>query len=201
MAGKGFKKKGAHRDGEYFAALPYDVIDSSAFRALSHPARSLLIDLLRQFRGDNNGRLLLTSKVLAPLGWRSVDVITRARDDLIRVGLLHLTVQGRKPSWASWYALTFLSLERLDGYDPGAERAFKRGAYRDFAAAPATMQNEVRPTPDGVDGGQCAPSDGVGEPSTTPRDGAHRAPFRPPPAPSGGTHLALPSPAARRAAP
>lgn len=197
MPSKRFKK-GEFRDGRNFAALPWDVIDSAAYRSLSHPARSLLIDLLRQFRGSNNGQLLLTTKVLAPLGWRSVDVVLRARDDLVRVGLLHLTVQGRKPSWASWYALTFLHLDQSEGYDPAAARTFRRGAYRDFVATAATMQNAVRPTPDGAESGKRAPRDGVGEASTAPPDGAHSTSFQPPPTPSDGAHLAKPSPLARR---
>ena len=52
-------KKGADsgRDGGGFVALPWVVLDSAAYAGLSHPARGLLLELCRQLRSDNNGRL------------------------------------------------------------------------------------------------------------------------------------------------
>lgn len=185
----------ASRDGTRFAALPFDVLDSAAFLSLSHPARSLLLELLRQVNGQNNGALLLTQKVLKPRGWTSVDTIQRARDDLLRVGLLHQTVQGRKPSWASWYALTFLALDRLEGFDPGAAAAFERGAYRRYGQADP-LKNASGPPPDGVERPKTAPSGGVGERATTPPDGAQRGQIGPSTTPPDGIHIAKPSPQA-----
>lgn len=169
--------------------MPFDVLDSAAYLSLSHPARSLLLELLRQYDGLNNGGLTLTSKRLRERGWTSNDVIARARDDLLRVGLLFQTVQGRRPSWASWFALTFVSLDRLNGFDPGVERAFERGAYRKFGLSTATMQNASRPPRDGAESVQCAPSGGAGSCPTTPPDGARSANFGCPPTPPDGNHI------------
>ena len=61
-----------------FIALPVAVLDCPGYKALSHPARSLLIEVARQFHGDDNGRMLLSRAYLAGKGWKSADVIHRA---------------------------------------------------------------------------------------------------------------------------
>jgi hypothetical protein len=149
------------RDQGGFVALPHVVIDSHAYRALSYPARALLIDLCRQYHGDDNGRLLASRKELAKLGWTSNDVIHRAKVELLNAGFIYETVMGSRPNKASWYALTFHCLDRLDGYDPGAAAGFQRSAY---------LKNSVpfvRPA-------------GQRHPSITPADGTHDTPTVPP---------------------
>ena len=118
------------REPGKFVALPWAVLDSAAFQALSHPAKALLLEVARQYRSDNNGRMLLTDKYLAPRGWRSPYVITRAKRELIDVGLIFETVKGARPNKASWYAVTWQSLDPHPGYDAGVHRAFARGAYK-----------------------------------------------------------------------
>ena len=63
------RKKGSGRDPGGFVALPWSVLDCPAFLGLSHPARSLLLELARQFVFDNNGRLLASAAYLATRGW------------------------------------------------------------------------------------------------------------------------------------
>lgn len=111
-------------------ALPWVVMDSPAYQGLSLSARNLLLELARQYVGDNNGRLLLSLKYLRTRGVNSRDVITRGKAELIKAGLIHETVKGHRPNKASWYALTFYPLDRLPGYDPGAAETFVRSAYR-----------------------------------------------------------------------
>lgn len=113
-----------------FVALPWDVLDSPAYRSLSHTARSLLLEVARQFHGDDNGRMLLSDRHLAARGWRSPGVIHRAKRELLEAGFIFETVKGMRPNKASWYAVTWLSLDKLDGFDPGTTAAFERGAYR-----------------------------------------------------------------------
>ena len=52
------RKGDSGRDPGAFVALPWSVLDSPAYARLSHPARSLLLEVARQFVRDNNGRLL-----------------------------------------------------------------------------------------------------------------------------------------------
>jgi hypothetical protein len=120
----------AARDGTRFALLPHVVLDSRAYLGLSAPAKALLVEMARQFHGHNNGALLCSRSKLAPRGWTSNDTLTRAKKELLNAGLLFETVAGQRPNKASWYALTWLNLDRLDGYDAGAAHLFQRGAYR-----------------------------------------------------------------------
>jgi hypothetical protein len=121
--------KGSTRDGGVFVAIPMVVLDSPAYRALSHPARALLLEVAYQYHGDDNGRMHLSRKYLATRGWTSADVIQRAKTELLEAGFLFETVKGQRPNKASWYALTWMALDRLDGFDPGAAAAFVRSAY------------------------------------------------------------------------
>lgn len=123
-------KKHSGRTEGGFVLLPWTVIDSPAWLDLSHPARSLLVDVIRQYNGHNNGRLLTSSAHLARRGWKSNDVITRAKRELIEAGFIFETVMGHRPNKASWYALTWHTLDRLPGYDVGALELFRRGAFR-----------------------------------------------------------------------
>jgi hypothetical protein len=117
------------RDAGGFAPIPWMVLDSPAYQRLSHPAKALLLEIARQFHGDDNGRMIVTLAYLKPRGWTSSDVIARAKMELLDAGLLHETCKGHRPNRASWYALTWLSLDKLDGFDEGAAAGFVRSAY------------------------------------------------------------------------
>ncbi len=205
-------RKGAGRDPGGFVALPWSVLDSSAYQSLSHPARSLLMELARQYVRDNNGRLLCSMAYLGPRGWSSNDVITRALRELVAAGFVHQTVQGHRPSKASWYAITWQTLDRHTGYDAGAVEGFQRSAYRHLQqdSAPRTAPSrgvgmalsapsggavKIAPlTPrDGAEGGSTAPSRGVGRGSTAPSGGAVEGVFDRSSTPSHGDHLEKPS--------
>lgn len=117
------------RDAGGFVPVPWMVLDSPAYQSLSHPAKALLMEIARQFHGDDNGRMIVTLAYLKPRGWSSYDTILRAKTELIDAGFIYETVKGHRPNRASWYALTWLSLDKLDGYDVGTEAGFVRSAY------------------------------------------------------------------------
>lgn len=177
-------KGDSSRDAGGFIALPWSVLDCPAYAGLSHPARALLLELARQFVRDNNGRLLASAAYLAKRGWKSADVITRAKRDLIEAGFIHETVKGHRPNKASWYAVTWRALDKIPGFDPGAAETFVRGAYQQNAT--------LKPSP-GVEKPLIAPSPGVGRATSTPSPGAIRGVFLPSSAPPHGNHLEMPS--------
>ncbi len=117
------------RDAGGFVPIPWRVLDSPAYQDLSHPAKALLIEIARQFHGNDNGRMIVTLAYLKPRGWSSNDTINRAKQELLEAGLIFETVKGHRPHRASWYALTWLSLDKLDGYDAGVAAGFVRSAY------------------------------------------------------------------------
>lgn len=183
------RKKGSGRDPGGFVALPWSVLDCPAFLGLSHPARSLLLELARQFVFDNNGRLLASSAYLAKRGWKSCDVITRAKRELIEAGFIHEMVKGHRPNKASWYALTWQTLDRLPGYDAGAAESFQRGAYQHTPP----LQNALLIPAHGASRPAVAPPRGATHMLPAPSGGAMRAASTTPLAPSHGNPLEMPS--------
>jgi hypothetical protein len=173
--------KGAGRDSGGFVALPWSVLDCVAYMALSHPARSLLLEFARQYVRDNNGRLLASTKFLKKRGWNSADVIHRAKLELIQSGLIYETVKGHRPNKASWYAITWQSLDKDSRYDAGAWEGWRhvRSGYKNKSFIPSN----------GTKGLSIEPSHGIVIPTTIPLDGTMKPNNYHLPIPLGGNHL------------
>ena len=123
------KGQGSSRDGSSFIALPWTLLDSKNYQILSANARSLLIELARQYTSMNNGRLLLSRRYLSKRGWKSSDMIAKGKKELLDGGFIHETVKGHRPNKASWYAITWYEIDHIQGYDAGAFVGFSRSAY------------------------------------------------------------------------
>lgn len=201
--GRNQKRKGhdTSRDQGGFVALPWSVLDCPAFGNLSHPARSLLMEFARQYVRDNNGRLLASSAYLAKRGWKSNDVITRAVRDLVDAGFIFQTAMGHRPNRASWYAVTWRALDKIQGFDPGTVEGFTRGAYQKgnpvIGALPTPShgvdKNATLTPSHGVERPAIAPSHGVESTPPTPSHGAIRVTFDHSSTPPDGDHLEKPS--------
>jgi hypothetical protein len=186
---RGRGKTDPHRDSGGFVALPWSVLDSPAFAALSHPAKALLLEFARQYVRDNNGRLLASMRHLLKRGWRSADVVTRAKRELIEAGFVHETVKGRRPNRASWYAVTWYSLDPHRDYDEGAAESFERGAYRRIVSAKNAGPKPAR----GAGTHPIAPDDGIFLAGVVPRGGPVLCKGVASPVPPAGDHLDMPS--------
>jgi len=138
------RKSGASRDGGGFIALPWSVLDSPAYRRLSMHARALLLEIARQYVADNNGRLLASRAYMLKRGWKSADMLNKAKRELLGGGFIHETVKGHRPNKASWYAVTWQAIDRHPGFDAGAVETFERSAYRQ--QTPLKTQALDRPT-------------------------------------------------------
>jgi len=134
----------ASRDGGRFIALPWSVLDSQAFQGLGYPARALLLEMARQFLGDNNGRLLCSRSYMAERGWKSMDTLTNAKRELLEAGFLYETVKGQRPNKASRYALTWRVLDLHPSFDAGALEGFRRGAYQAADPLPVIQPKPTR---------------------------------------------------------
>lgn len=133
------KSRKTSRDGTRFLLLPHVVIDSPAYLALSFSARALLVDVGRQFSGENNGQLLICDKVLKPRGWKSSATIHKAKQELLDAGFMQETRKGQKPNKASWFAVTWQALDWLPEMDIG-RAGFIRGAYLKTDSDPQKMK-------------------------------------------------------------
>lgn len=177
--------KGGGRDAGGFVAMPWSVLDSEAYRSLSHPAKSLLIEFARQFVRDNNGRLLASTKYLKNRGWNSADVIHRAKCELLEAGLIYETVKGHRPNKASWYAITWQNLDKDSRYDAGAWEGWRhvRSGYKKLTLIPhhGTGRHSIEP------------ADGIISTHTIPSGGSIKPSNRYTSIPVGGNHLEIPS--------
>lgn len=189
--GRNPKRKGhdTSRDQGGFVALPWSVIDCPNYGRLSVYARALLLEVARQYVRDNNGRLLLSGRYMATRGWKSNDTINKAKVELLEAGFIFQTVVGHRPNKASWFAVTWRSLDKMPGFDHGAEQLFKRGAYMQNMP----MKNTKLTPPHGVERAPITPPHGVERCPTTPPHGAIEALFTPSPTPPHGDHLEKPS--------
>ena len=178
------------RDSGKFIGLPVTVMDCPGYAKLSHPARALLLEVARQCNGDDNGRMLLSCAYLASRGWKSADVIQRAKQQLIEHNFIFETVKGYRPNKASWYAVTWRKLDKLKGFDPGVETAFEQGAYKRDMPIPMIDPKKLKgyqakndaPLPP-TQNASLIPSHGTETPSIVPSGGTEKVS----PIPSDGT--------------
>jgi hypothetical protein len=119
-----------NRIGEGFVALPYSVLNSPLFIALSPYAVKLLIDVAAQYRGDNNGDLCTAWKLMKPRGWRSEATLHKAKRELLAAGFLYESRKGRRPNVCSLFALTWPLFDDNDKFDYGAKAGFTRNEFR-----------------------------------------------------------------------
>lgn len=179
------KRVDSGRDQGGFVALPWSVLDSPAYAQLSVHAKVLLFEVARQFVRDNNGKLLLSRAYMATRGWKSVDMLTKAKRELLDAGLIFQTCQGQRPNKASWFAITWRALDRHPGYDMGAAAAFERGAYRN--------KNTCLRPPHGTEGKAIAPPHGTEKTPPVPPHGAIKPVLDHLSVPPHGHHLEKPS--------
>ena len=133
-----------------YGAVPHSVLDSAAFNGASYPAKALLFDLIRQHSGNNNGHLHLSFSWLASRGWKSRDVIQRARGELMQRGLLIQTRQGGLNIGASRYALTWLHISNYVGLDV-ERKDYHPGAWSFMDALPVAKNGASASPPAGKD--------------------------------------------------
>jgi len=113
MAKTRAKAKG-RKDLWLFVMLRHDLIDHPDYLALSHPAKTLLVDVLRHYNGSNNGDFAITLSVMSKRGWTSKDTLVRATKELIEADLLMLTRQGGRHR-CNLYAVTFWPIDECSG--------------------------------------------------------------------------------------
>lgn len=124
---------------EPFVGIVRSVFDSPAFIALSPFACKLLLDLVGQYRGDNNGNLTVAWSILGKRGWRSRTTLWRSKKELIDAGFVYITRKGRMPNTCELLALTWFPLDVSKKFDHEALACFEFKPYR--AKAPLAIPN------------------------------------------------------------
>ena len=107
------RQKG-RRSSDSFIRIPHHVVNHENFRTLSPRATKLLIDLLAQFRGYNNGDLAATLKMMQERGWNSSDQLNKAKNELVDRDIIWVTRQGGRNK-CNLYAVTFFPIDECKG--------------------------------------------------------------------------------------
>jgi hypothetical protein len=89
--------KGRNKGDVPYVNLPYELLNSEAWRTLSGPAIKVFLELRTRFNGGNNGKLHLSLQEAADLLGLGKATVQRAFDDLKERGLVVCTKRGQ------WY--------------------------------------------------------------------------------------------------
>lgn len=129
MPRKNINAKGRRINGK-FLAIPEVVYNHPDYIRLSNSAKALLVDLLTQYNGHNNGDLCAAEKLMKVRGWKSNSQRNKALKELLKNEILLLTRQGGKKI-ASLYAITWRPIDECK--DKISIKPTKK-AWRDFTA-------------------------------------------------------------------
>jgi hypothetical protein len=129
---------------EPFYGVVRSIFQSSAYRSLGPCACKLMLDVLSQFQGDNNGDISIPWSRMKKCGWNSKSTLFRAKKELVEAGFIHITRQGRRPSVCQLLALTWFPLDVSRKFDDEAVATFKFKSYRDAVPMPVSTIKKKR---------------------------------------------------------
>jgi len=119
------KAKGRSEFPGGYGALPRVLWQHPAYCNLSGSAVKLLMDLVCQYKGKNNGDLTNSYSVLKRRGWRSKTTIKKATKELLDAGLILITREGRFMNPGGICTLFALSWKPIDEC-PGKNLSVKK---------------------------------------------------------------------------
>lgn len=146
MSRNRYKAHQKKREAGGFVPLPHVVLGSHAFTQLSPYAVKLLMDLLAQYRGDNNGDLCGTWSLMKERGWVSNATLTKAKQELLKANWIEISRQGGRHK-ATLYAVTFLAVDECRGKLDIASTHSPKGSWRLCDPAPAMLNRNNFPRP------------------------------------------------------
>jgi hypothetical protein len=101
-----------------FAMLPKALIQSPGYRSLSFVARVVLVELLAQYNGQNNGDLSATRAMAKDWGIGSDNTLRLALRDLESAGWIMQTrtsVFSKQGSKCALYAISWMPIDECPG--------------------------------------------------------------------------------------
>jgi len=125
---RALKRSKQHGSGPTYTKLPHWIVQSPQWARLSPRGVKLLIDLMGQYRGTNNGNLTTGWGTMQTAGWRSKDLLRKACDELAARGWAIKTRQGSINAPSLW-ALTFFGID--DCRDKDGNRKMDAGIKPD----------------------------------------------------------------------
>ena len=110
---KKVKQQGKGKMHSYLG-LPHYMLRSEQFGKLRGNSIKLLIELAKEFKGNNNGDLSCSFTVLQKRGWKSSATLAAAKKELEKGGWIICTRAGGSHR-CSLYAVTWLPIDECRG--------------------------------------------------------------------------------------
>lgn len=171
-----------------YTPIPHALMDSAAFLGASDRAKALLLELIRQHTGRNNGQLHLATDWLKRRGWCSHDAIQKGKAELQERGLIVKTRAGGLRMGPDRFALTWLPVSNFAGLDI---KSFQPGDWRFLDPLPTVKKRGDHPaTRD-----RLVPPHGTETPAPVPPHGTVKGSFEASPVPPHGNNEVTSSPA------
>lgn len=184
------RKQNAEQFTGRFAALPHAVMDSTAFTGASYSARSLLLELMRQHTGKNNGHFQLATGWLRRRGWNSSDMVQRAKLEVIARQLAIKTRLGGLNAGPDLWAVTWLPISDYAGLTEVSATTYHPGAWH-FLNPPVPIPKRNERT---AGRNSAVPPVGTAEGFTVPPVGTKTAHFEASTVPPAGNNEVTSSP-------
>jgi hypothetical protein len=108
------KNKGRSNKSPPFIKLDHKMLEHPNYLKLTPHGIKLLLDLLYQYRGKNNGDLCSAYSVLKKRGWRSSGTLQRAINELLYYEFIIETRRGGR-NCPNLYALSWHSIDECKG--------------------------------------------------------------------------------------
>ena len=108
------------RESGRFILIPHAVLASSDYIRLSYKSKALLVDLVHQYNGRNNGDLTAALGTLKARGWVRSATLSSAANELMKVNLIIRTREGKfqnPHSRCALYAITWQPIDECEGKD------------------------------------------------------------------------------------
>jgi hypothetical protein len=97
-----------------FAGIPHSVLYSEAYSQLGGWEVKLLLDLVVQYNGYNNGDLTTAYSLLKERGWRSPGTLQKAKKRLLELDFIQESRMGGR-NRCSLYAVTWVNVDECKG--------------------------------------------------------------------------------------
>lgn len=120
MANSYSKAKG-RREGERYCSIPWNVLDSDSYHGLSGIAVKMLLFLVRQYNGNNNGDLSAPFSAAAGLNIGSQSTWYKVLKELIAADLIMVTrdpmkkYHGNPHGLCTLFAITWRKIDECNG--------------------------------------------------------------------------------------
>ena len=108
------RHKAKGRGNSPFLKIDSHVLRSKAWTNLTGWETKLLLDLMAQFNGRNNGNLCIPWTYQKLRGWHSRDTLNRALKGLLTAGWIVLTRRGWNKT-PNLYGVTYWGIDECDG--------------------------------------------------------------------------------------